>query len=85
MAANRVITSAVRFELIADVLDMEVRPGLKLDGGDLELERIEGSRVVVRLKGACTSCASSEATMRYFIEDKLRELVDPGIEVVKAE
>lgn len=76
------ISDLQRAALIQEVLDREVRPGLAMDGGDMELVGVEGATVRVKLSGHCVSCSSSTATMRYFVEDKLRELVDPAIEVI---
>lgn len=69
-------------QLVQDVLDSEIRPAVAMDGGDVELVDIEGKRVMLRLHGHCVGCSSSNTTMRFFIEDRLRELVDPGLEVV---
>jgi NifU-like protein len=76
------ISDLQRATLIQEVLDREVRPGLAMDGGDMELVGVEGTKVSVKLNGHCVSCSSSTATMRFFVEDKLRELVDPAIEVI---
>ncbi len=81
-AAAGGISDLQRAALIQEVLDREVRPGLAMDGGDMELLGVEGHLVKVKLNGHCVSCSSSTATMRYFVEDKLRELVDPSIEVI---
>lgn len=40
-----------------------LRPGVQQDGGDLELVRIEGLRVFIRLKGACTTCTLAGQTL----------------------
>ncbi|MCA8938876.1 MAG: NifU family protein [Planctomycetes bacterium] len=69
-------------QLIQDVLDSEIRPAVAMDGGDVELVDVEGKQVMLRLHGHCVGCSSSNTTMRFFIEDRLRELVDPGLEVV---
>jgi len=69
-------------QLIQDVLDSEIRPAIAMDGGDVELMDVEGKRVLLKLHGHCVGCSSSNTTMRFFIEDRLRELVDPGLEVV---
>jgi NifU-like protein len=76
------ISDLQRAALIQEVLDREVRPGLAMDGGDMELVGVDGAVVKVKLNGHCVSCSSSTATMRFFVEDKLRELVDPAIEVI---
>jgi Fe-S cluster biogenesis protein NfuA len=50
-----------------------VRPVLRRDGGDIELVGIEGADVRVALRGACTSCPTSTATLQYWVEKTLRE------------
>jgi NifU-like protein len=67
---------------IQEVLDRDVRPGLAMDGGDMELVDVKDNKVYVQLHGHCNSCASSTTTMKFFVEDRLREFVDPNIEVI---
>ena len=71
-----------KMQLIQEVLDREVRPGLAMDGGDMELVDVKDNKVFVELHGHCVSCSSSNTTMKFFVEDKLRELVDPAITVI---
>ncbi|MGE4504476.1 MAG: Fe-S cluster assembly protein NifU [Desulfovibrionaceae bacterium] len=75
------LTNLQRMRLIEDVVDKEIRPALQRDGGDLELVDIDGTRVVVALRGMCVSCPSSQATLKGFIEQTLRDKVDPEITV----
>lgn len=63
------------------VLDV-VRPQLQSHGGDVELVRIEGSTVFVRLNGACNGCSMAAVTMREGVEKALKEGV-PGITAVE--
>jgi NifU-like protein len=72
----------VIMQLIQDVLDHEIRPAIAMDGGDVELMDVQDRRVLLKLHGHCVGCSSSNTTMRFFIEDRLRELVDPGLEVI---
>jgi NifU-like protein len=67
---------------IQEVLDREIRPGLAMDGGDMELVDIQDNKVYVTLHGHCNSCASSTMTMKFFVQDRLREMVDPTLEVI---
>jgi len=62
----------------------QIRPALNNDGGDCELVDVseDGKIVYVRLQGACSHCPSSIYTLKYGIEQVLRELV-PGVEVVE--
>ncbi|ACK70548.1 Fe-S cluster assembly protein NifU [Gloeothece citriformis PCC 7424] len=75
------LTNLKKIQLIEQVLEKEVRPILKADGGNVELYDVEGHRIKVVLKGACGSCAGSTATLKHAIEDKLRELIDSTLVV----
>jgi NifU-like protein len=67
--------------LIEETMDREIRPSLKQDGGDIDLVDVEGDKVFVGFRGTCTSCPSSEFTLKGFVQEKLREFVSPEIEV----
>ena len=53
----------------------EIMPLLRVDGGGLDLERIEGDTVYVRLTGACVGCPGADITLRYGIESAITEAV----------
>ncbi len=56
---------------IEQVLDAEIREGLRADGGDVELVGIDDDRIVqVRLLGACQGCSSSVYTLTMGIEPR---------------
>ncbi|GFO55206.1 nitrogen fixation protein NifU [Geomonas sp. Red276] len=74
------LTNLKKMQLIQEVLENEVRPQLWADGGDLELIDIDGANVQVAFRKACAGCASSGYTAK-FVEQKLRELVAPDINV----
>ena len=59
----------------------ELRPMLQADGGDMELIKIEGKQVFLRMRGACGSCPYSQMTIKNGIERALRSAVDPEIVV----
>ena len=69
------MTALQKIKQIEDVLEREVRPGLKKDGGDIELIDVDGDFVTVSLRGACKSCKKSQTTIKEYVEKKLRELV----------
>lgn len=81
-AAPGSMTNLEKMKAIQDVLDREVRPGLAMDGGDMELVDVVGNKVYVQLHGHCNSCAASSSTMKFFVEDRLKEMVDPDIVVI---
>lgn len=72
-------------ERVERVLDA-IRPSIQSDGGDIELLGISGEGVVrIRLHGACVGCPSSTMTLKYGIENNLREHVPEvsGVEAVE--
>jgi len=73
------LTNIQKMKLIEQTFEKEIRPMLKADGGDIELIDVEGDRVVVSLRGMCSSCASSSFTLKKYIEPKLREFVSPDL------
>lgn len=83
--AKKKLTNIQKMKLIEETLEREVRPALKADGGDIELIDIEGQKVLVSLRGTCSSCAASQATLSQFVQTKLREFVadDLVVEEVK--
>lgn len=62
-----------------------IRPAVQMDGGDVELVRVEDGVVTVRLFGACDGCPMSPVTLRSGIERILREDVPAVREVVAIE
>ena len=71
----RRMTTLQKIKKIEEVLEREIRPGLRKDGGDIELVDVDGDFVSVSLRGACKSCAKSQTTIKEYVEKKLRELV----------
>ena len=69
------MTTLQKIKKIEEVLEREVRPGLKVDGGDIELIDVDGDLVIVSMRGQCTSCAKSQMTIKELVEKKLREQV----------
>ncbi len=75
------LTNLQRMRLVDATIQLDIRPVLRQDGGDMELVDIEGNRVKVALKGACVSCPMSGDTIKQLVQAKLRERVDPEIVV----
>jgi NifU-like protein len=75
------MTNIQKISKIQEVIEREVRPMLQHDGGDVELIDVEGDRVLVAMRGTCTSCPSAGFTLKEGIEAKLKELVHPDITV----
>ena len=75
------LTNLQRMKLVNQIIDEEIRPSLQKDGGNIELIDIDGHTVLVQLRGACSSCKSSQITLKQFVEKRLRDAVEPEITV----
>lgn len=62
----------------------KIRPYIQRDGGDVSLERVEGSVAYVRFHGACVGCMGLDDTfyggIRDLLLEELPELTDVRIE-----
>ena len=69
---------------IERVLEEQVRPDLRADGGDIVLVDIDPDNIVqVRLTGACQGCSSSVVTMSMRVEATLKAQI-PEIRFLEA-
>lgn len=80
-AAQPRLTTLQKIRLIEDTMEREIRPSLQKDGGDIELVDVDGDRVLVELRGVCSTCAAAQVTLKDYVEAKLRELVAPELVV----
>jgi len=62
---------------IKDLLDTRIRPAVAQDGGDIMFNRFEPDTGVVwlSLRGACSGCPSSAATLKAGVENMLKHYV----------
>jgi NifU-like protein len=75
------MTTLQKIHLIEDVIDREVRPALRQDGGDLELIDVDGNTVKVRFRGACSGCVVSAVTLKDVVEARLKDNVSDELVV----
>jgi len=71
-------------ERVREVL-RRLGPSLSVDGGGVELDRVEGTTVYLRLTGACIGCPGSDITLRYGLESALTEEIPEITAVVATE
>ncbi len=71
-----------RAKLIERIIDEEVRPVLKRDGGDVEIVDVKGNLVYVSFTGACDGCDSAAETLDILVTVSLQSLLDPEIQVI---
>jgi NifU-like protein len=73
------MTVIQKIRLIEEVIETEIKPALNKDGGSIDLIDLNGDTVLVKLRGACSNCKTSQVTIKNFIEKKIQELVSPEL------
>lgn len=68
-------------ETIKELIETRVRPAVANDGGDITFKGYRDGVVYLTMKGACSGCPSSTATLRHGIENLLRHFVPDIAEV----
>lgn len=66
---------------IRELLETRVRPAVAGDGGDIVYRGFRGGVVSLAMKGACSGCPSSTATLKHGIEGLLKYYVPEVTEV----
>ncbi len=68
---------------IKELLETRVRPAVAQDGGDIIFSGFKEGIVYLHMRGACSGCPSSTATLRHGIENLLRHFC-PEVQEVQA-
>jgi Fe-S cluster biogenesis protein NfuA len=68
---------------IKELLETRVRPAVAQDGGDITFSGFRDGVVYLHMRGACSGCPSSTATLRHGIENLLRHFC-PEVQEVQA-
>jgi Fe-S cluster biogenesis protein NfuA len=66
---------------IKELIETRVRPAVANDGGDITFRGFKEGVVYLNMKGACSGCPSSTATLRHGIQNLLRHYVPDVTEV----
>jgi len=80
------MTMIQKLKHIEAVLDVDVRPMLIMDGGNMEIidikENMPHYDLYIRYLGACSGCASGSTGTLYGIESILQQKIDENIRVL---
>jgi len=66
---------------IKELIETRVRPAVASDGGDITFKGYRDGVVYLNMRGACSGCPSSTATLKNGIENLLRHFVPDVTEV----
>jgi Fe-S cluster biogenesis protein NfuA len=67
--------------VIKELIETRVRPAVANDGGDITFQGFREGVVYLHMRGACSGCPSSTATLKQGIENLLQHFVPEVVEV----
>jgi Fe-S cluster biogenesis protein NfuA len=70
-------------ETIKELIETRVRPAVAGDGGDIVFKGFRDGVVYLGMKGACSGCPSSTATLKHGIENLLRHFLPEAVKAVE--
>lgn len=68
---------------VKELIDTYVKPGVEMDGGNIEFRAFEAGKVYVTMQGSCSGCPSSSVTLKAGIEGMLKRMIPEVEEVVQ--
>ncbi len=77
------LTQTQKILKINNIIENQISPELRKDGGDIDLIDIDENKIYVKLKGNCSGCKNSNLTLKTFVESTLKELLSDDIEVIE--
>jgi Fe-S cluster biogenesis protein NfuA len=67
--------------IIKELIESRVRPAVANDGGDITFRGFKDGVVFLDMRGSCSGCPSSTATLKHGIQNLLRHYVPDVVEV----
>ena len=68
-------------DIIKDLIETRVRPAVAGDGGDITFRGYREGVVFLQMKGACSGCPSSTATLQHGIQNLIKHFVPEVVEI----
>ncbi|MDE2361648.1 MAG: NifU family protein [Hyphomicrobiales bacterium] len=75
-------TDSDTVDQIKELIETRVRPAVAGDGGDIRFRGFKDGTVYLAMKGACSGCPSSTATLKHGIQNLLKHFV-PEVQAVE--
>lgn len=76
------VEDAETVDEIKELIESRVRPAVASDGGDIRFRGFKDGTVYLSMKGACSGCPSSTATLKHGIQNLLTHFV-PDVRAVE--
>lgn len=57
--------------LLEKVLERDIRPALRLDGGDIQIKRLQGNKLTINYGGVCLDCPLAFSSTLHYVQQTL--------------
>ncbi|MDP3889463.1 MAG: NifU family protein [bacterium] len=78
------MTNGHQIDAIKQALE-QIRPSIQRDGGDVRLVKFQDGIVYLSFLGACVNCPLSAYTLKFGVEQAIKEQVPDVLKVVIVE
>lgn len=73
------MTNVERIKIVERILNEEINPKLREDGGFIELVDVEENKIKLRFLGSCSNCPASATTFSSIVEKTLKDKIEGDI------
>lgn len=64
------------YQRVDEVINNDIKRYIEMDGGRINLKRVEAGIIYVELAGACAGCPGAAITLRYGVEHVLKSKIN---------
>ena len=81
---NDTTDTKTELQKIEEIVDLNIRPSLKMHGGDMEIVNFEDNVLKIKYQGACGCCPGAAMSTLPMIQQILQEKYSADIKVEMA-
>ena len=67
---------------IKNIVHEQLQPKIRVDGGDIEFEKLEGNTIYLGAHAECAACPASPERLQWWCEKEVQKLLDPSYSVI---
>ena len=67
---------------IKNIIQQHLQPKVRVDGGDIEFEKLEGATIYLGAHAECATCPASPQRLQWWCEQELKKFLDTPYSVI---
>jgi Fe-S cluster biogenesis protein NfuA len=69
-------------ERIRNIIYEHLQPKVRVDGGDIEFEKLDGTTIYLGAHAECATCPASPERLQWWCEQEFKKVLDPPYSVI---